>query len=354
VNDVVCPVALECGGCPQIQLTLRAQRQHKQAGVCAALARAEIEFPEPEWGDQGSAFGYRNRLRLRVRDDGRVAFFNEHKAAGCAVLERGLKRQIVRLRAFAERRPELMQPFAHLEVRAPDADGRSGVCFYAKPAAAPPDDAARAALAELGDQVLVGTNSDIPDRLARQRWQLADDVYAWVPLDGFMQVNTLVNRALLGRLRSLARAHAVRSFADLYAGAGNLSLPLLRDGLYGRTVELQPSAVSAFRTSCAEQGLTRAESVSAPAEAAALSCVQEGACFDLLILDPPRAGVRRGLSRMLELARRYVAVCSCNPETLARDLKTLVSAGFALKELLLFDMFPQTRHVETLAWLERR
>ena len=76
--------------------------------------------------------------------------------------------------------------------------------------------------------------------------------------------------------------------------------------------------------------------------------------FDLVVIDPPRAGAREALVPLAQLARHHVALCSCNSATLAREIASLTQAGFALEEVCLVDMFPHTEHVEVLAWLARR
>jgi len=73
--------------------------------------------------------------------------------------------------------------------------------------------------------------------------------------------------------------------------------------------------------------------------------------FEVVVLDPPRTGAREILSRLVELGPEVVAYCACDPVTLARDLKTLAGRGFVLEAVQAFDMFPQTHHFETLAWM---
>jgi 23S rRNA (uracil1939-C5)-methyltransferase len=68
-------------------------------------------------------------------------------------------------------------------------------------------------------------------------------------------------------------------------------------------------------------------------------------------VDPPRAGVKTGLPELARLASGWLCMCSCNPVTLARDLRSLIDLGYELEQLEAFDMFPQTHHLETLAWL---
>jgi 23S rRNA (uracil1939-C5)-methyltransferase len=173
-------------------------------------------------------------------------------------------------------------------------------------------------------------------------------------LDAFMQVNTSVNRSLCATVRALAVSHRVVSAIDLYAGSGNLTLPLLREGVLAAAVESQASAIHALRLAAEAQGFEGFEIFAGDARAEAEALAGRGRRWDLVVVDAPRAGVREGLSNMARLASRYMALVSCNPGTLARDLSILEGCGFGVRELYLFDMFAQTRHVEVLAWLSRK
>jgi 23S rRNA (uracil1939-C5)-methyltransferase len=323
----------------------------KEAAVRHAFERTGLPDVPLTWGSVLERFGYRNRLRLRVTAHGEVAFFNQHKLAACAVLEPALALLIERVRDFARGHRDVMRAFAHLEARAPDLDGRSGVCLQPLPGAAATE---CPALRELGEDVAAIVTGLLPaECVPRQRFAVADDVYSRVPLDAFLQVNTSVNRALVQGVRELAKRRGVDSFVDLYAGSGNLGLPLLRDGARGVCVEVQPSALCALRAACIEQGFPVPELRAEASEQAARALRDRGEPFDLVILDAPRAGVKAGIEQMAALSRQSLAVCSCNPESLARDLRSLTTLGFVLERVLLFDMFPSTRHVEVLAWLER-
>ncbi len=75
---------------------------------------------------------------------------------------------------------------------------------------------------------------------------------------------------------------------------------------------------------------------------------------DIVVVDPPRAGIeRQALDALIELQPNTIAYVSCDPATLARDLKRLVAAGYRLEKVTPFDLFPQTFHVETIALLTR-
>jgi len=92
----------------------------------------------------------------------------------------------------------------------------------------------------------------------------------------------------------------------------------------------------------------------ADAITASRSLLASGATHDAVIIDPPRAGVQEGLDVVLALAKRAIVYCSCNLATLERDLRVLMGAGWTLQRLVGFDMFPGTRHLETVAWLVPR
>jgi 23S rRNA (uracil1939-C5)-methyltransferase len=75
--------------------------------------------------------------------------------------------------------------------------------------------------------------------------------------------------------------------------------------------------------------------------------------FDLVVLDPPRSGAKDVLDAVVRLAPGCIALCSCDPVTLARDVALLGKQGYRLEELRGFDMFPSTHHLEALAWTTR-
>jgi 23S rRNA (uracil1939-C5)-methyltransferase len=80
---------------------------------------------------------------------------------------------------------------------------------------------------------------------------------------------------------------------------------------------------------------------------------RRGERFDLVLLDPPRSGAKDVLDGVVRLAPPVIALCSCDPVTLARDVGTLVGRGYRLEEVRGFDMFPSTHHLEALAWITR-
>jgi 23S rRNA (uracil1939-C5)-methyltransferase/tRNA (uracil-5-)-methyltransferase len=118
-------------------------------------------------------------------------------------------------------------------------------------------------------------------------------------------------------------------------------------------VEISPGAVAAARANAARNQLTNARFVAA--DATRIFAEVQGLGPDAaVIVDPPRKGCGQPfLDQLVAFEPRTIVYVSCNPEALARDLRYLITAGYAVQALQPFDMFPQTRHVECVAVLAR-
>lgn len=165
------------------------------------------------------------------------------------------------------------------------------------------------------------------------------------------------NRVLLQELA----AHAVGERAgyaalDLYAGVGLFTVPLARNHARVTGVESDPHAVRIGRANLARNGCDNATLRSGRVEDALrdlLRAVAGGRAQtpDLVVLDPPRIGARAAMPLLAQLAAPRVHYVSCDPSTMARDLRVLLGADYRLLDVTAFDLFPQTYHVETVARL---
>ncbi len=255
------------------------------------------------------------------------------------------------LRQWSSSHSESLAPFAHLEVRSCDCDGNFGLLLTRRPGAV----FSKSAVFELAtslENLRVATDSDTD--MPRQRFDIDGSTYQYVPLNGFLQVNSEVNRYLTAHVVDGARARDLGSFADLYCGSGNFALPLAKAGLTGVGVERVSTCRSAATQAAQEQRLDRVRFADGDAISTARHWLAEGQRFDAVIIDPPRAGVREGLDILMQLARRTIVVGSCNPESLNRDLRILMAGGWQLEQLTGFDMFPGTVHLESVAWLSKQ
>ncbi len=170
--------------------------------------------------------------------------------------------------------------------------------------------------------------------------------FEFLPAD-FTQVNPYMNRRLV-RAAVLALAPIEgASVTDLFCGIGNFSLALARAGFQVLGFESSTGAVERAKRNADLNGLAdRAEF--------AVADLYDSRCTDLpasshLLLDPPRSGAGPNLGRWAaSRALERIAYVSCNPRSFASDAARLLSGGFKLEEVGMFDMFPHTAHVETL------
>lgn len=346
---VACPVHVACGGCPLIAEPRQRQHAAKLEALSRALARHALSFDVAELISEGSGFGYRNRIRLRFEAASGVHFFNPEKVETCAVLEPPLQAELARLIALSRNHPGLLAGVSHLELRSADLDGCFGLTLHAHARGLELSPLARE-LERGGTPWLIGESGD--PNIACQRRSPDGVVLAQVPLDAFWQINSAVNRKLVEAVVAAALQDGAERVLELFAGAGNFSLPLAARGVSLLAVERHAAATSALARASRAQGLdVRVECSSA--EQACERAVGDGLHFDAIIIDGPRAGARQVVDPVAALAPGIIVVCSCNPETLARDLVGLSANGYRLEQLMAFDMFPNTLHVEILAVLRR-
>ncbi len=289
---------------------------------------------------------YRNRVRCRVTERGRVEFFNPNKLEECPVLEESVLEGIGVARALVQRDVGLARAAAHLEVRARDSRGQGALVFQSHS-----DNAGLRLEGRHGDWLVC---SRAQQRVPHQRWYVSDDVYVDVPVNGFMQVNSAVNRQLVEHMQEGLLARKTDSFADLYMGSGNFALPLLAAGLSGSGVESHTGAVRAARRAAAAQRLAPVAFHAVETRVQLQVWSRQAVRPRAVIVDPPRAGLRDAARSVAALAGATLVMCSCWPPTLCRDLRVIVESGFGVEQVVLFDMFPQTSHLEVVVWLRRR
>ncbi len=346
----LCPVVERCGGCPLLMQTAAQEREAKSSMLAQMQSELDATAPPAELIAGQQRIGYRNRIRLRVDERGHVGFFNAEKSPECLILLPALRRVVANLSDWSEAHRELLKLYAHLEARAPDKEGYSGVYLARKDVNAPTNSAMPELEASF-ENLRVGSDSDADMR--EQCFSIDGATHQRVPLNGFLQVNFEVNRLLTEHIVEGVRARSLQSFVDLYCGSGNFALPLVRAGLSGFGVERVAACRSSATRAAREQSLQQVQFIDGDAIETCRHWQKGGQLFDAVIIDPPRAGVREGLDVVMAIARRAIVYCSCNLTSLARDLRVLLKAGWRLDQLTGFDMFPGTLHLETVAWLLR-
>ena len=167
-------------------------------------------------------------------------------------------------------------------------------------------------------------------------------------ISGFFQVNTDAALLLFQRAREYAAMSAAEVLVDLYCGVGALAIFVGRDAGWVLGVELNPASIDAARVNASRNGFSHIDFISADAS----KWDGGGVAPDCVIVDPPRSGLSKAAVRkILELSPKRVVYVSCDPATMARDIKLL--EGFSLARVCAVDMFPRTANVESCCLLVR-
>ena len=170
----------------------------------------------------------------------------------------------------------------------------------------------------------------------------------------FLQVNPdQTERLYLIAVDLLAPAKS-ETVADVYCGIGTISLLLARRAGQVIGIEVVPQAVENAQKNALLNGIENASFLCAPAEEALPKLVLDGYRPDCLIVDPPRKGCDpKVIDAILASGVKRMVYVSCNPATLARDVKLLTAGGFTVETVQPMDMFPRCGHVETVCLMSR-
>jgi 23S rRNA (uracil1939-C5)-methyltransferase len=356
-----------CGGCSLQHLAPAAQLAAKQKQLLENLQRIGNVQParilEPL---RGPAWAYRRRARLGIKyvhKKGRVlAGFREREKPYIA----DIKRCEVLLEHLAELPSELAaltetlairEKLPQVEVAAGDA--ATALVFRVLE---PPSEADLEKISAFGAarglQIFLqpgGLNTVKPIRDDYPPLTYSIDEGSvkieFGPVD-FVQVNREINSSMVEAAMRHLQPRAEDSALDLFCGLGNFTLPLARRVRRAMGVEGDQSLVSKARLNASRNGIGNASfAVENLFEPNAFG-EWAGEHYDLVLLDPPRAGAAELMGRMAHWRPRRVVYISCHPGSLARDAGILATLGFTLTAAGVMDMFPHTTHVESIAVFE--
>ena len=357
-----------CGGCSLQHLSAPAQLAAKERQLLDNLERIGRVRPGRVLPPlRGPAWGYRRRARLGVKyvhKKGRVlAGFREREKPyladlrRCEVILEPLATLPSDLAALVETLA-IREKIPQVEVSAGDAT--TALVFRVLEAPGPRDVEKIAAFgAKLGLQIFLQTGGlDSVQPLSQDYPPLtyAVDggrvVIEFGPVD-FIQINREINASMVTAAMELLLPTAGDTVLDLFCGLGNFTLPLAHRARRAVGVEGDAALVAKAGSNAARNGVGNAaffrENLFEPTQFGSWANER----YDLVLLDPPRAGASALLPRMAHWRPRRVVYISCHPGSLARDAEILVyTQGFKLACAGVMDMFPQTTHVESIAVFE--
>jgi 23S rRNA (uracil1939-C5)-methyltransferase len=166
----------------------------------------------------------------------------------------------------------------------------------------------------------------------------------------FYQVNPVQTKVLYDMALEYADLSGEETVIDAYCGIGTISLFLAQKAKKVFGVEVVPEAIEDAKRNAELNGLANAEFAAGEAEVVIPKWYKEGNTADVLVVDPPRKGCDEALLQtIIDMKPKKVVYVSCNPATLARDLRILEDGGYKTVEVQPVDMFPMTTHVECVA-----
>jgi len=176
------------------------------------------------------------------------------------------------------------------------------------------------------------------------------DIQFAISARSFYQVNPEQTKVLYEKALQYADLNGEETVIDAYCGIGTISLFLAQKARKVYGVEIVPEAIEDARKNAELNGISNVEFAVGEAEAVIPSWYENGVEADVLVVDPPRKGCdEKLLQTIISMKPKKVIYVSCNPATLARDLRILEDGGYKTIEVQPVDMFPQTMHVECVA-----
>ncbi len=198
-----------------------------------------------------------------------------------------------------------------------------------------------------GETELVWGDAELPERLGELELRISPEA--------FFQTNTEMAEVLYGIAAEYAALEGWERVYDLYCGTGTIALALAPRAGEVWGIELVEQAVADAIAAARRNEIANAHFFAGDARLALPELLARAGRPDVLVVNPPRAGLsQKVVRRIIESGPRRIVYISCNPTTLAPNAAQLVEAGWVLRKVRPVDMFPQTHHVECVALLERQ
>ena len=384
---VDCAVAGPCGGCSLRHLDYTAELRAKQENVTDAFRRiGGLDVPVLDICPSPEVDRYRNKVQFPVGLDKNgnpcIGFYagRTHRIVPCpdCKLQPGVLNDIgnALCRFFAE---NSIQPYneetgrglvRHIFLRRGAHSGQIMVCLVCTRPNFPHADALCTCLREqFADiaTILLNVNSKNTNVILGTETHTLygpgyiEDTLCGVPVQlgplSFYQVNTLAAERLYGIAAQYAQLTPDDLLLDLYCGMGTIGLSMVDHCRELVGVEIVPEAIESAKANAARMGdavAAKSRFFCADAGQAATRLAAEGLHPDVVMLDPPRKGCDEAtLSAVVRMAPRRVVYVSCNPSTAARDAAWLEQNGYHAEKVQPVDLFPRTKHCETVVLLSK-
>ncbi|WP_100334190.1 23S rRNA (uracil(1939)-C(5))-methyltransferase RlmD [Bacillus alkalisoli] len=381
--EAPCPIYKQCGGCQLQHLSYEGQLIAKRKQVQDVLERIGglKDVPVHPVLGMSEPWRYRNKAQVPIgeREGGLVAGFYQQRTheiiemKECLIQQEKNDEVVQTVKAICEKygvraydEPKHRGVLRHIMARYGLVTGEVMVVLVTKPAELPNK---KEIIAEIAEQVpnvksiVQNVNSkktnvifgDATNVLWGEEYiyDFIGDIKFAISARSFYQVNPEQTKVLYGKALEYAQLTGEENVIDAYCGIGTISLFLAQKAKKVYGVEIVPEAIEDAKRNATLNEINNVEFAVGEAEVVIPNWYKQGIKADTLVVDPPRKGCDDALLQtIIEMKPKRVVYVSCNPATLARDLKVLEGGGYKTVEVQPVDMFPQTTHCEAVALIE--
>jgi 23S rRNA (uracil1939-C5)-methyltransferase len=338
-----------CGGCRLQHISYEGQLETKQAVLAGSLKRiGKIETPLSQPLFINNPWNYRFRAQFKISGD-KIGFYRENSndivdIDSCPLMAPRINETLSKARPIIER----INGAKELHISTGDrVSALLKISETGKCERHDIEDLLKFAGLS-GIIVSFGKKTMRQYGNTRLELELCGLKYTISP-KSFFQSHWILNLKVIEFIKNELAPLSGKTILDLYCGAGNFSLPLAAEAEKIIAVEENPAAIQDGKLNLKTNGISNYEFIYSCAEK--LSIKDN---IDILITDPPRAGLtNKAIEKIFNLHPVKIVYISCNPATLARDLKKLLT-GYEIESIRMIDFFPQTYHIESLVFLTRK
>ena len=344
-------------------LDYRKEAEYKQVILAESFAREHVDVFWSDFYQDENEFGYRNKMEYNFW------FFNETEKVSLALHKRGSHQKVAiegsalasnaingagkALVEYVNSNGIEARPIKSAVIRS-DASGRVGLSLFVNDA----NIAERFADFNHPNTIfeIVFSNPKSPASVATELLKQVSEPLIDTLLGrdfkysarSFFQVNIPVYEAALKEIAQAVQESGQTNIVDMYSGVGSIGLSVVGENQKLTMVEVSEESTEQARANMV--GRTNCSVITATAESALESVTGD----EVVILDPPRAGLHSDVTEKLaEVQPPVIVYLSCNPSTQARDVKALVEAGYKITHARGYNFFPRTPHIESLMVLKR-
>lgn len=381
--EPLCKISNKCGGCNICHIAYKKQLEYKTELVKQNLRRiGKIDVDVNDIIGMANPYNYRNKAQFPVRDvngDIKIGFYakNSHNVIECddCKIQDGIINKVkdviynfmIENGVSAYNEETQKGDIRHILVRTGKKTGQVMVVLVINSNDLQHKEALINMLVKdipnlasivlninkkntnviLGEQdIKIWGNSYIEDYINGYKFKISPK--------SFYQVNPVQTDVLYNKVLEYANLTGNEIVFDLYCGIGTITLNLTQKSKFVYGVEIVPDAIRNAKENAKINDINNIKFLEGKSEEIIPKMYNDGIKADVVVVDPPRKGCDTTLlNTLIKMSPKRIVYVSCNPSTLARDLKILTENGFEVKKVQPVDMFPMSMHVETVVQLSK-